>query len=91
MVHDDYRIDYLGAHIREMKKAAVEDGVDLYGLHALGGCIDLSISRYGWNAQTIRLFMVDKDDDGKGTYERSPKKSFNWYKEVIVTQMEPIF
>ena len=31
MVHDDYRIDYLGAHIREMKNAVVEDGVDLMG------------------------------------------------------------
>ena len=31
MVHDDYRIDYLSAYIREMKKAVVEDGVDLYG------------------------------------------------------------
>lgn len=31
MVHDDYRIEYLGAHIREMKKAVVEDGVDLMG------------------------------------------------------------
>ena len=31
MVHDDYRIDYLGAHIKEMIKAVDEDGVDLMG------------------------------------------------------------
>lgn len=30
-VNDQYRIDYLAAHIREMKKAVVEDGVDLMG------------------------------------------------------------
>lgn len=31
LVHDDYRIHYLAAHIREMKKAVTEDGVDLMG------------------------------------------------------------
>ncbi|MFR2078537.1 MAG: family 1 glycosylhydrolase [Streptococcus sp.] len=40
MVHDDYRIDYLVAHIREMKKTVVEDGVDLMG-YTPWGCIDL--------------------------------------------------
>ncbi|RXY85096.1 6-phospho-beta-glucosidase, partial [Klebsiella pneumoniae] len=29
MVNEQYRIDYLSAHIAEMKKAAVEDGVDM--------------------------------------------------------------
>lgn len=28
-VNDHYRIDYFASHIREMKKAVVEDGVDL--------------------------------------------------------------
>ena len=36
------------------------------------------VKRYGF-------IYVDKDDDGQGTYERSPKKSFNWYKEVIAS------
>ena len=30
-INDDYRIDYLRAHIEEMKKAVIEDGVDLIG------------------------------------------------------------
>ena len=30
-INDDYRIDYLRAHIEEMKKAVEEDGVDLMG------------------------------------------------------------
>ena len=33
---------------------------------------------------------MDKDDDGQGTYERSPKKSFNWYKKVIETNGEDL-
>ncbi|MCO4693848.1 glycoside hydrolase (beta-glucosidase) [Streptococcus infantarius subsp. infantarius] len=40
MVNDDYRIDYLGAHIKEMIKAVDENGVDLMG-YTPWGCIDL--------------------------------------------------
>ena len=31
------------------------------------------------------LIYVDKDDDGNGTLNRSRKKSFGWYKNVIAT------
>ena len=84
MVHDDYRIDYLGAHIREMKKAVVEDGVDLMG-YTPWGCIDLVSAGTGEMRKRYGFIYVDKDDDGQGSYERSPKKSFNWYKEVIAS------
>ena len=40
-VHDQYRIDYLAAHIQEMKKAVEIDGVELMG-YTPWGCIDLS-------------------------------------------------
>ncbi|MCI9306485.1 MAG: family 1 glycosylhydrolase, partial [Lachnospiraceae bacterium] len=32
--------------------------------------------RYGF-------IYVDKDDDGNGTYQRIPKDSFYWYRDVI--------
>jgi 6-phospho-beta-glucosidase len=32
--------------------------------------------RYGF-------IYVDQDNDGNGSFERKPKKSFYWYKEVI--------
>ena len=32
-IHDDYRIDYLRAHIEQMDKAINEDGVDLIAIH----------------------------------------------------------
>ena len=37
--HDDYRINYLKAHIKEMKKAVELDGIDLIG-YTPWGCID---------------------------------------------------
>lgn len=84
MVHDDYRIDYLGAHIKEFIKAVDEDGVDLMG-YTPWGCIDLVSAGTGEMRKRYGFIYVDKDDNGEGSLERSPKKSFNWYKEVIAS------
>lgn len=89
MIHDDYRIEYLGAHIREMKKAVVEDGVDLMG-YTPWGCIDLVSAGTGEMRKRYGFIYVDKDDNGKGSYNRSPKKSFGWYKEVISSNGESV-
>jgi len=34
------------------------------------------------------FIYVDKDNEGNGTLERSKKKSFDWYKKVIITNGE---
>src|SRR5699024_3733893 len=90
MVHDDYRIEYLGAHIKEMIKAVDEDGVDLMG-YTPWGCIDLVSAGTGEMRKRYGFIYVDKDDEGNGTYARSPKLSFNWYKEVIASNGENLF
>ena len=73
MVHDDYRIAYLGAHIKEMMKAIDEDGVDLIG-YTPWGCIDLVSAGTGEMRKRYGFIYVDKDDEGNGTYKRSPKE-----------------
>ncbi len=82
-IDDDYRIDYFREHIKAIG-AAIEEGVDVMG-YTPWGCIDLvSMStcemdkRYGF-------IYVDLDNEGNGTYARSKKKSFDWYKKVIAT------
>ncbi|WP_313093844.1 6-phospho-beta-glucosidase [Streptococcus parasuis] len=89
MVHDDYRIDYLGAHIKEFIKAVDEDGVDLIG-YTPWGCIDLVSAGTGEMRKRYGFIYVDKDDEGKGSYARSPKRSFEWYKNVIATNGEEV-
>ena len=86
-VNDQYRIDYLAAHIREMKKAVVEDGVDLMG-YTPWGCIDLVSAGTGEMKKRYGFIYVDKNNDGGGTLTRSPKKSFSWYQKVIQTNAE---
>ena len=41
-VEDDYRIDYLAAHIKAMRDAINEDG-ESFGATQPGGCIDLCL------------------------------------------------
>lgn len=86
-VNDDYRIDYLGAHIRAMMDAVDEDGVNLIG-YTTWGCVDLVSATTGEMSKRYGLVYVDKDDTGHGSLRRIPKKSFEWYKEVIATNGE---
>ncbi|BCZ48943.1 6-phospho-beta-glucosidase [Clostridium gelidum] len=87
--NDDYRIDFLGEHITEMKKAVEIDGVDLMG-YTPWGCIDLVSFGTGEMKKRYGFIYVDKDNDGNGTLGRSKKKSFNWYKKVIETNGEEL-
>lgn len=80
-IHDDYRIDYLREHIKQMAEA-IEDGVDLMG-YTSWGCIDLVSASTGEMSKRYGFIYVDKHDDGSGTLERKKKKSFFWYKKVI--------
>lgn len=85
--NDDYRIDYLRAHIEEMKKAVEIDGVELMG-YTPWGCIDLVSFTTGEMKKRYGFIYVDKRDDGSGSGRRSRKKSFEWYKKVIETNGE---
>ena len=87
-VKDDYRIDYLKEHIKAMHEAVL-DGVDLIG-YTPWGCIDLVSASTGEMSKRYGFIYVDLDDEGNGTLERSRKKSFDWYKEVIATNGENI-
>ena len=85
-IHDDYRIDYYRAHIKEMDKA-IEEGIDLIG-YTTWGCIDLVSAGTGEMRKRYGFIYVDKHDDGTGTMKRSKKDSFYWYKKVIESNGE---
>ena len=82
-IHDSYRIDYLRAHIEQMKEA-VRDGVDLMG-YTPWGCIDLVSASTGEMAKRYGFIYVNKFDDGTGDLTRERKDSFYWYKKVIAS------
>ncbi|MPN05114.1 Aryl-phospho-beta-D-glucosidase BglH [bioreactor metagenome] len=80
-IHDDYRIEYMRDHIKEMGNA-IDNGVDLIA-YTSWGCIDLVSAGTGEMKKRYGMIYVDKDDEGNGTFERRKKDSFEWYKKVI--------
>ena len=88
-VHDGYRIDYLRAHIEQMKLAIEEDGVPMLG-YTTWGPIDLVSAGTGEMKKRYGFIYVDRDNYGNGTLKRSKKKSFEWYKKVIATNGEDL-
>lgn len=89
VITDDGRMDYLREHIRAMKAAVEEDGVDLMG-YTSWGCLDLVSASSGEMKKRYGFIYVDKHDDGSGTLARSRKKSFAWYQKVIASNGEDL-
>ena len=88
-INDDYRIDYLRDHIKAMRDAVTEDGVDLLG-YTTWGPIDLVSAGTGEMSKRYGFIYVDRDDAGNGTLARSKKKSYDWYKKVIASNGEDL-
>lgn len=88
-ISDPARIDYLRRHIDQLKRAVLEDGVDLIG-YTPWGVIDLVSFTTGEMRKRYGMIYVDRDDSGNGTMERSKKQSFDWYAEVIRTGAEAL-
>lgn len=88
-VHDDYRISYFRDHIKAMEEAVNLDGVDLIG-YTPWGCIDLVSASTGEMAKRYGFIYVDADDNGEGSFDRSKKDSFDWYKQVIASDGEDL-
>lgn len=86
-IQDDYRIDYLESHLKEMMKAMAYDGVECLG-YTMWGCVDLVSLSTGEMKKRYGFIYVDMDDKGKGSLERRKKKSFYWMKKVIESKGE---
>ena len=80
-VEDDARIDYMRAHSKTMRDAIEIAGVDLIG-YTPWGCIDIVSAGTGEMRKRYGFIYVDRDDEGKGDFSRSRKKSFYYMKKV---------
>lgn len=88
-VDDTYRIDYLKAHIKAMKEAVAEDGVNLLG-YQMWAPIDIVSASSGEFDKRYGFIYVNKNNKGEGDLSRSRKKSFYWYKKVIASNGEEL-
>lgn len=60
-VEADYRIDYIGEHIKAFKDAIEVDDIELLG-YITWGCIDLVSSSTGQMSKRYGFIYVDLDD-----------------------------
>ena len=88
-VHDPYRIDYLRDHIKNLRAAVEEDGVDIFG-YTTWGPIDLVSFNTGQMKKRYGFIYVDRNDDGTGDLHRIRKDSFWWYQRVIASNGEDL-
>lgn len=88
-IDDDGRIAYLRDHIREMRAAVCEDGVELLGYLAWSPLDQVSASS-GEMKKRYGFIYVDRQDDGRGSFARKKKKSFTWYQKVIASNGESL-
>ncbi|MDO4807388.1 MAG: family 1 glycosylhydrolase [Coriobacteriales bacterium] len=84
-VEDDYRIDYVRSHLRQVLLAIHEDGIPVMG-YTHWGCIDCVAGSTSQMKKRYGFIYVDQDDEGRGTLDRFPKKSFYWYRDVIASR-----
>ena len=82
-IYDPYRIEYLRAHIAELKKA-VADGCEVLA-YCTWSCTDLLSWLNGYQKRYGFIYVEREEDDASATLNRYPKDSFHWYAEVIKT------
>ncbi|WP_160680706.1 glycoside hydrolase family 1 protein [Clostridium sp. C8-1-8] len=86
-VNDDYRINYLRDHIKQMK-LAMEEGVEVIG-YLTWGCTDI-LSSQGEMKKRYGFIFVNRDETDLRDLKRYKKKSFDWFKKVIASNGEEL-
>ena len=86
-VHDDYRIDYLREHIRQMR-LAITDGCEVFG-YSPWSAIDL-VSTHEGVVKRYGFIYVNRDEFDLKDLKRYRKDSFYWYKKVIASNGEDL-
>lgn len=81
-VDDQYRIEYLNDHFKEIKKAVEIDGIPVIGYTMWGG-IDLVSLSTGEMKKRYGFVYVDMDDLGNGSKNRYLKASYYWMREFL--------
>lgn len=80
-VDDEYRSEYLEEHLRSVL-AAIGDGVDVFG-YTMWSPVDIVSASTAEMRKRYGLIYVDLDDNGNGSLERYPKKTYYRYRDII--------
>ena len=89
-INDDYRIDFLKAHIKEVLNAVNIEGVDVLA-YMVWTPIDVVSASTGEYDKRYGLIYVDMNNEDVGTLKRIKKKSFYWFKKLIETNGKIVY
>ncbi|MFK4341075.1 MULTISPECIES: glycoside hydrolase family 1 protein [unclassified Paenibacillus] len=81
-IHDEYRIEYLSAHLKELKEC-IDMGYPVIG-YCLWSFMDL-ISGHDGMGKRYGLVYVNRSNSDLMDLARIKKKSYHWYANVIAT------
>ena len=87
-VHDDYRIRFFADHLRQLRLAVSEDGVDVRSFLTWGP-IDI-ISSQGFMSKRYGFVYVNRGEKDLRDMKRYPKQSFSWIRKVFLSNGEEI-
>jgi 6-phospho-beta-glucosidase len=87
-VNDDYRIDFLRKHIRQVQ-LAISDGVNLLG-YCPWSAIDL-VSTHSGCSKRYGFIYVNREEEDLKDLRRIRKESFFWYKKVIASNGKDLY
>ncbi|MEH2928974.1 glycoside hydrolase family 1 protein [Clostridiaceae bacterium] len=79
-VHDDYRIDFIGQHLKALR-LAITDGVEVIG-YCPWAALDVVSTHQGYKKR-YGFIYVDRDEFDLKEMKRMKKDSFYWYQKVI--------
>lgn len=86
-IHDDYRIDFIEKHLKQMK-LAITDGVEVMG-YCPWAAIDVVSTHQGYQKR-YGFIYVDRDEFDLKEMKRYPKDSFYWYQKIIAENGESL-
>lgn len=87
-IHDEYRIDYLREHLKELGKA-IEEGCEVLA-YCTWSFTDLLSWLNGYQKR-YGFVYVDREEEEGATLDRYKKDSFYWYQDVIKQDGENLF
>lgn len=79
-VHDDYRIDFISDHLKELR-LAIDEGVDVIGYEPWS-FMDLLSTTNGFRKR-YGFVYVNRTDEDLLDLKRYKKDSFYWYQQII--------
>ncbi|WP_416327745.1 glycoside hydrolase family 1 protein [[Eubacterium] hominis] len=86
VIHDPYRIAFLEAHLKELKKAC-DDGCEVWA-YCTWSFTDLLSWLNGYQKRYGFVYVDREEDDATAKLNRYKKDSFYWYQNVIKTNGE---